>query len=101
MPSYDFAAEALHCRSLALELRGRPEVPVLLGLASEFDRLVHDEERLLSLHEEDRCYFVQRAAQEVTAAVKAAHPQARLAHLKMAQRYEALSRGSRPGSGTQ
>jgi hypothetical protein len=90
MPSYEFAEEAMNCRSLALELGGRPEVPILLKLASEFDRLADREERLRSHHEEDSRYFDQRAAQEVRAAVAAANPKARLAHLKMAQSYEAL-----------
>lgn len=92
MPSHNLAAKASDSRSLALKLRGLPEVPVLPGLPSEFDRLAVGKERLLSSYEEDCPYFVQRAAQEVTAAVKAAHPKARLVHLKMAQRYEALSR---------
>ena len=91
MPSHDLAEEAWNCRSLALELRGRPEVPILLRLASEFDRLADHEKRQRSLHEEDRRYFDQRAAQEVTAAVRAANPKARLAHLTMARTYEALS----------
>lgn len=83
-PSYDLADEASHCRSLALELRDRPEMPVLLRLASEFDRLADSEKGRRSDHEEDGRYFDQRAAQEVRAAVRAAHPMARLAHLKMA-----------------
>jgi hypothetical protein len=94
MPSYDLANEASKCRSLALELEGRPEVPILLRLASEFNQLASRQERPSSDHEEDGRYFKQRAAQEVRAAVRAAHPKARLAHLKMAQSYEARSQES-------
>lgn len=39
MPFHDVAKEAAHCRLVAKELQGRPEVPVLLKLACEFDRL--------------------------------------------------------------
>jgi hypothetical protein len=95
MPSYDLADEAANCRLLALELRDRPEVPILLRLASEFDRLVHNADGCGSVYEKDGRYFEQRAAQEIRAAVRAAHPKARLAHLKMAQSYEALSQESR------
>ena len=91
MPSSDLAGDASDCRSLAQEFRGRPETSLLLRLAREFDRLAITKDWPLGFHENDGRYFARRAAQEVTAAVRAAHPKARLAHLKMAQRYEALS----------
>ena len=62
------------------------EKAVLLRIASEFDRLGE-----VAGRPENLAYFAARAAQEVTAAVRANHPQARLAHLAMAQRYDALA----------
>ena len=38
--------------------------------------------------ESDRTYFLRRAAAERAAAISAAHPMARAAHLEMARRYE-------------
>jgi hypothetical protein len=80
---------------MALEFAERPEASLLLRLASEFDRLALEKDRPLGFTADDSRYFAQRAAQEVTAAVKAGHPKARLAHLKIAQRYEALSQAIR------
>ena len=91
MPPHELAGEAADCRSLAQELAGRPEASLLLRLASEFDRLALERDWPLGFHADDSRYFAQRASQEITAAVKARHPKARLAHLKIAQRYEHLS----------
>lgn len=41
--------------------------------------------------EGDSIYFSRRAHEERTAAMKAAHPSARSAHLEMARRYDELS----------
>jgi hypothetical protein len=41
--------------------------------------------------ESDVNYFVRRAGEERVAAMKAAHPMARQAHLKMAARYDQLA----------
>jgi hypothetical protein len=92
MPSYNLVGEASDCRSLVEEFRGRPEAQLLGRLASEFERLAVESDWPLGFHLDDSVYFAQRAAQEVTAAVKAEHPKARLAHLKMAQRYDKFSR---------
>ena len=83
-----FAEEAVQCRCLIDELDGEAEKALLYGIASEFDRLAE----LSSF--EDPAYYASRAAQEVSAAVKARHPQARLAHLMMARRYDALVHGT-------
>ena len=91
MRPHHLASEASACRSLAKEFEGRPEAPFLLRLATEFDQLAVTREWPLGLDDEDGQYFSQRAAQEVTAAVKALHPNARLAHLELAHRYEQIS----------
>jgi hypothetical protein len=91
MRPHHLASEASACRSLAKEFEGRPEAPLLLRLATEFDQLAVTREWPLGLGDEDGRYFSQRAAQEVTAAVKAVHPNARLAHLELARRYEQIS----------
>jgi TorA maturation chaperone TorD len=91
MRPHELASEATACRVLAQEFEGRPEAPVLLRLASEFDRLAVTREWPLGFREDDGRYFSQRASQEVTAAINAAHPGARLAHLQIARRYEELS----------
>jgi hypothetical protein len=91
MTRHELASEAADCRSLARELGGRPEASLLLRLASEFDRLAVERDSPLGSDAGDGRYFAQRAAQEVTAAVNAGHSKARLAHLKIAQRYEHLS----------
>lgn len=91
MPFHDLAGEASNCRRLAQELHGRPEAPFLHRLASEFDRIAGTKDDAAGAHEDDGRYFAARAAQENTAAARAVHPKARLAHLRMAQRYEALS----------
>ena len=41
----------------------------------------------------DANYFIRRANEERLAAMKAAHPSARQAHLKMAARYDELAGG--------
>lgn len=92
MPLCRLAGEGSDCRSLAQEFQGRPEAPLLLRLASEFDRLAVERDWPLGFHEDDSRYFARRAAQAVTAAVRARHSRARLAHLEMAQRYDGLSR---------
>ena len=43
--------------------------------------------------EGDANYFIRRASEERLAAMKAAHPSARQAHLKMAARYDELAGG--------
>jgi TorA maturation chaperone TorD len=91
MRPHELASEATACRVLAKEFEGRPEAPVLSRLANEFDRLALTREWPLGFRDEDGRYFRERAAQEVTAAVNAGHPGARLAHLQIAQRYEELS----------
>jgi TorA maturation chaperone TorD len=91
MRPHHLASEASACRSLAEEFEGRPEAPLLLRIATEFDRLAVTREWPLRLDDEDGQYFSQRASQEVTAAVKAIHPNARLAHLELARRYEQIS----------
>lgn len=91
MSQISLAIEAADCRLLARELHGRPEEPVLLQLASEFDRLADLQEGA----SDEVTYCSARAAQEVSAAVKARHPKARLAHLTMAQRYEGRSQAIR------
>ena len=87
MSQISLALEAADCRLLARELQGRPEERVLLQLASAFDELAD----LKNGVEDERSYCSHRAAQEVSAAVAARHPKARLAHLTMAQRYEGRS----------
>jgi hypothetical protein len=42
--------------------------------------------------EGDSNYFIRRANEERIAAMKAAHPRARNAHLEMAERYAQLAR---------
>ena len=88
MHLHELASEASACRSLAEEFEGRPEAPFLHRLATEFDQLAITKERSAGFHDEDGRYFSHRATQEVTAAVQAAHPNARLAHLELARRYE-------------
>jgi hypothetical protein len=80
---------------MAQEFDGRPEASFLLRLASEFDRLALERDRPTGFTADDARYFAQRAAEEVTAAVKAGHPKARLAHLKIARSYEHLSQAIR------
>ena len=63
----------------------------MLRLAREFDRLAILKDWRLGSGANDGRYFARRAAQDVTAAVRAAQATARLAHLKMAQGYDALS----------
>jgi len=43
--------------------------------------------------EGDVNYFIRRASEERQAAMKAPHPAARQAHLKMATRYDELANG--------
>jgi hypothetical protein len=91
MHLHDLAIEASACRSLAEDFEGQPEAPFLLRLASEFDQLAASRDWPLGCHDEDGRYYSQRATQEVTAAVRAVHPNARLAHLELARRYEQIS----------
>ena len=85
-----FSDDAEQCRRFADEVEGAPDKAFLLRIAGEFDRLA-DGERGWAERAEDPAYYAARASQEVSAAVKARHPQARLAHLVMAQRYDALA----------
>jgi hypothetical protein len=84
------ADDAADCRLWAQEFEGLPEKAILLRLSSEFEALAEEPEPL-SAEAGDFPYFAHRASQEVAAAVSAKHPKARLVHLKLAQRYEALS----------
>jgi hypothetical protein len=84
------ADDAADCRQWADEFDGQPERAILLRLSSEF-LILAAKNGEHSIDPGDVPYFAQRATQEITAAVKAKHPKARLAHLKMAQHYEALS----------
>ena len=84
--------DAANCRSCAKESNGRPEKAFLLRLASEFENLADAATTTIQSHQDDCCYFAQRASQETKAAVDAKHPIARLAHLIMARRYDDLSR---------
>jgi len=83
-----FSDNADDCRRFAEEVDGEPDKACLHRIAHEFDRLA-DEVRF-----KDRSYYAVRASQEVAAAVRARHPKARIAHLLMAQRYDAIARGS-------
>jgi hypothetical protein len=85
-----FAQEADYCRGLAEEVDGQADKAFLHRIAGEFDRLAD-----IYSHS-DQHYYAARAAQEVSAAVKAQHPKARLAHLMMARRYDALLQGTQP-----
>ena len=84
--------EAADCRSMAYEFQGHPEEALLLRIAEEFDRLAVERDWPLGFNAKDLSYFAKRATQETTAAVRATNPKARLAHLRMAQRYARLSR---------
>jgi hypothetical protein len=89
------ANEAANCRALSYEFPGRPEEALLRRLAEEFESLAVQHDWPVGFHDNDLKYFEKRACQESTAAVEARHPKARLAHLKMAQRYDGLSRAVR------
>jgi hypothetical protein len=91
MSQRTMAHEAADCRFWAQEFAGRPEQNFLLRLAIEFELLAEKAVAPINMHDHDQSYFARRASQEVTAAVKAKHPKARLAHLKMAQSYEAMT----------
>lgn len=83
------AAEAEDYRSLAQNSKGDRKGYYCFGSRrrSRFLASVAD----AGPEGEDKAYFAQRAAQETTAAVAASHCKARLAHLTMAQHYDALS----------
>ena len=80
MSQRKLSVEAEECRSWANDYKGRPEKAFLLRLATEFERLEHEQ-----------TYFARRASQEVSAAVHARHPNARRAHLTLARSYDARS----------
>lgn len=82
-----FSDDADECRYLAREVSGEADRACLIRIAREFDALAH------AARCADRPYYAARAAQEVTAAVQARHPRARLAHLHLAQHYEAIAQG--------
>lgn len=86
--------EAATCRMWAVEFKDGPEHEILLHLGSEFERLALAAGEPLPIVPADLAYFARRAAQAATAAHRAAHPKARLAHLKMAHRYRSLAYGS-------
>ena len=90
MSQRSLADDATVCLLLADEFEGRPEEALLLRLASEFQALANGPNPTCRIREGDLPYFALRASQEVTAAVKAEHPNARIAHLKMAQHYNAM-----------
>ncbi|MCW3796520.1 hypothetical protein OMW55_01675 [Sphingomonas sp. BN140010] len=85
-----FSDEADDCRRFADEVECAADKAFLHRIAGEFDRLAETVR-----YEDDPAYYAARAAQEVSAAVKAQHPRARLAHLLMAQRYEGLVQRAR------
>jgi len=80
--------EAEHCRRFADEVMPEADKAFLLRIAGEFDRLADLARR------DDPSYYATRAAQEVSAAVGAQHPRARMAHLVLARRYDALAQGN-------
>jgi hypothetical protein len=90
MEQRSFASDVTACRGLMDEVQDPAEKNLLLRIACEFERLDRIAECETSAAEQP-FYYAQRAAQEVTAAVKAQHPKARLAHLSMAQRYDCLA----------
>lgn len=51
--------------------------------------------------ESDSAYFRRRASEERVAAMKAAHPEARQAHLEMADRYDQLAEAIEPAFSAQ
>ncbi|RST31495.1 hypothetical protein HMF7854_12090 [Sphingomonas ginkgonis] len=85
MAKHSYSDDAEDCRRFAEEVGGEADKAMLHRIAREFERLAEE------VRHADRPYYVARATQEVTAAVKAVHPQARLAHLTMARHYEALT----------
>lgn len=90
MEQRSFASDVAVCRGLMDEVQDRAEKNLLHRIACEFERLDRITECEKSAAEQP-LFYAQRAAQEVTAAVKAQHPKARLAHLNMAQRYDCLA----------
>jgi TorA maturation chaperone TorD len=91
MATFSLPGEAAECWTLAQWFAGRPEEALLLRLAEEFERLAVQSNWPTGFDEDDGQHFARRARQECSAAVDAKHPSARLAHLKMAQRYERLA----------
>ena len=91
MSQRTYANEAANCRSWANECKGRHEQAFLLRVASEFENLADVANARSNIHKDDWTNFAQRASQEITAAVRATHPRARLAHLRLAQHYETLT----------
>jgi hypothetical protein len=57
--------------------------------------MIAAKEGALMFLESDATYFGRRANEELFAASKAEHPNARLAHLELAARYDDLARGLR------
>jgi len=94
MRSCSLSFEATDCRLLAREFFGLPEEVLLRRIAQEFDRLAAHSDLPAALEEEDVAYFGERAHQEMRAAVRAKNAKARLAHLKLAQRYDRLSQAA-------
>lgn len=90
MAQRNFAEEANECRRLISDVEARAEKVLLHRIASEFDQLAGLRASA------DPSYYAARAAEEVSAAVRARHPNARLAHLTMARRYDALAQEVRP-----
>ena len=90
MERRSFASDVAACRGLMAEVQDPAEKNLLHRIACEFERFDRITECEKSAAEQP-FYYARRAAQEVTAAVKAQHPKARLAHLSMAQRYDCLA----------
>jgi len=80
-----YADDADDCRQLADEVEADAEKAILYAIANEFDRLAN------LARWTDRTYYAARASQELTAAVNARNPKARLAHLVLARRYDAIA----------
>lgn len=93
MAAFNLPSEAAECWTLTQWFAGRPEEALLLRLEDEFDGLAVQSHWPTGFDESDGQHFAWRARQESLAANEAEHPKARLAHLRMAQRYERLSQG--------
>lgn len=85
------ADEANDCRTWADELDGTPEQPFLRRLADEFDRLAFIRVEPDAFSADDARYYARRAAEELHAGSKALHPNARAAHLAIAEHYRRVS----------
>ena len=94
MSQHNLAEEANKCRTWAAELQGTPEQPFLLRLAGEFDRLASMSSVAPDVSADDAAYYARRAAQEMQAVSTAQHPNARAAHLAIAEQYRRFAVGT-------